>query len=62
MHMHQHVNKNLSKECQIDDLTWMYIDQFHSVTDPDIALELVNDFCYDWHKIQFPDRSEPDGN
>lgn len=62
MQMHHHVNKNFPKDAQISDLTWMYIDHFHSVTDPDLALELIKDFCYDWHKIQFSDRNEPDGN
>lgn len=55
MSRHHLVNKNYKIVEQLEDLTWLYIDEFDDVTDPDEALKLVKEFCHDWHVIKFGD-------
>lgn len=47
------VNKNFKNSDQVEDLTWLYIDDFDEVTDPDEALRLIKEFVADWHAINF---------
>lgn len=51
----QNVNKHLTKTKQIEDLTWLYIDDFDDVEDESVALRLIKEFTEDWHKIRFGD-------
>lgn len=47
------VNKNFTVDSQIEELTWLYIDEFDAVTDPNTALKLIKEFTEDWHTIRY---------